>query len=110
MAVLEKDNYEAKTKLSLNQSSLDNLNTTVEEMSLKLRELEHNNKRFQDLNDSCFKIFRLSLDEAIFHGYLSRKIDEKDTEINNLLEEVEELKFLNERKLLDYDELRKQNY
>jgi hypothetical protein len=62
MAVLEKDHYEAKTKLSLNQSSLDNLNTTVEEMSLKLRELEHNNKRFHDLNDSCFKIFRLSLD------------------------------------------------
>lgn len=35
---------------------------------------------------------------------------EKENEINCLIEEVEELKFLNERKLMDNDELKRQNY
>lgn len=79
-------------------------------MCVKFREVEQSHRKLQDLNEACYKIFQLTLDEAIFHGYLSQKIDEKDLEINNLSEEVEELKFLNERKLLDYDELRRQNY
>lgn len=31
-------------------------------------------------------------------------------EIKGLVEEVEELRFINDRRMLDYDELRKQNY
>ena len=37
-------------------------------------------------------------------------LEEKENEINQLIEEVEELKFLTDRKLLDYDELKKENY
>lgn len=58
-------------------------------MSSKLKELEQNHKHLQDLNEACYKIFHFGLDEAIFHGYLSRRIDEKDLQINNLVEEVE---------------------
>lgn len=36
--------------------------------------------------------------------------EDKDGQINQLIEEIEELKFLNERKFLDYDELKKENF
>lgn len=37
-------------------------------------------------------------------------LEEKDAETNGLIEEIEELKFLNERKYMDYDEMKKTNF
>jgi hypothetical protein len=50
------------------------------------------------------------LEQLIEEGYFMQTLEEKENEINQLIEEVEELKFLTDRKLLDYDELKKENY
>lgn len=52
----------------------------------------------------------MSLEEAFLKGGLEEKWEEKEFDINSLVEEVEELKFLNERKFMDFDELKKDNY
>jgi hypothetical protein len=36
--------------------------------------------------------------------------EERELETNELIEEIEELKFLNERKYMDYDEMKKTNF
>lgn len=46
----------------------------------------------------------------MFRGWFSRKMGDLEGEIKGLVEEVEELRFINDRRMLDYDELRKQNY
>lgn len=60
--MLEKDNYETKFKLNSSQSSIDTLNSTLEEVSYKCRDLEQNMRRYQDINEICFKIFHVNLD------------------------------------------------
>ena len=43
-------------------------------------------------------------------GFWDEKLFDKEQEINQLAEELEELKFLQERRFLDYDEIKKENF
>lgn len=52
----------------------------------------------------------MSLEQCVDMDYWSNRLDEKDNDIQTLAEELEEIRFLFERKTLEYDDLRRLNY
>ena len=66
-------------------------------------------RKYHDLNERAFHHYQVGLDELIYQNYFANKLEEREEEINALIEEVEELKFMNERKFMDYDQLKKEN-
>lgn len=51
----------------------------------------------------------MNIQQAIFRDGISQKLQQKEFELTNMVEEIEELKFLNERKYMDFDELKREN-
>ena len=69
-----------------------------------------NSSKLIQLNKKCFQSYGISLEEMLTTGFWEEKLFDKDQEINQLAEQLEEIKFLQERKFLDYDELKKINF
>ena len=107
---LQKELAQVKRILSLNQNSIDSLNSTNEELTTKYKDAESVIRKYHDLNERAYHHYQMSLDELFYQNYFGQKLQKKEEEINSLIEEVQELKFMNERKFMDYDELKRQNY
>ena len=52
----------------------------------------------------------MTAEELIIGGFLDEKIFDQEQDINRLTEELEELRFNQERKLMDAEELKKLNF
>ena len=66
-------------------------------------ENNENNVKFLELTQKCYHSYGITIEEMISTGFWDEKLFDKEQEINQLAEELEELKFLQERKFLDYD-------
>ena len=71
------------------------------DLAHRYRGVEQLARKYSYLSDRTREQLGFSLEELI--DKYSILAEEKDVETNELIEEIEELKFLNERKYMDYD-------
>ena len=74
---LERELTEVRRILSLNQSSIDSLNSTNEELSVKYKDMESVVRKYNELNDRAFHHYQMSLDEIFFQNYFGKKLKER---------------------------------
>lgn len=81
-----------------------------EQLKVEVMENNENNVKFLELSKKCYNSYGITIEEMLSSGFWDEKLFDKEQEINQLAEELEELKFLQERRFLDYDEIKKENF
>ena len=60
--------------LSNSQNSIDSLNSTKEELTVKYKDMESVVRKYHDLNERVFHHYQVGLDELIYHNYFETKL------------------------------------
>ena len=75
-----------------------------------VKHLEDDAAKYVDINERCLENHGVTADELIIGGFIDEKMFDQEQEINRLSEELEELRFNQDRKIIDAEELRKVNF
>lgn len=104
---LRKNQEQLRATCISKEESANQLKRLYDDLSIRYKEADELSQKYTIINERSREHLGYGIQQIIDRFLMH--LQEKDAEINQLIEEVEQLKFLNERKYLDYDELKKEN-
>lgn len=67
-------------------------------------------RKYETINEKSMESYGVTVDELVLAGYIEEKMFDQEQELGQLKQDIEELRFNDDRKQLDLEEMKKENF